>query len=161
MNDDLIINSLEFATQKHSVTLNFQGADLAELLDSIVDQPGQITATVVGNTRRDGKPYLDLSIVGVLALECQRCLETLNYEINSRSRFIIAPTENDLTDISEESDNTSSILAEREFDLRGFAQGETLLALPMSPKHEAGFCVRPDSTLSDDDVTNPFWALKR
>lgn len=160
MTDDLIVNSLEFATQKHSVTMNFQGADLVELLDSIVEQPGQITATVVGNTRRDEKPYLDVSIVGVLTLECQRCLETLNFEINSQSRFIIAPTENDLTDVSDESDNTSSILAEREFDLRGFVQGEMLLSLPMSPMHETGSCVRPHSTLSDDDVTNPFRVQK-
>jgi len=161
MSKSFIIDSLEFARGSKTHALSLEAADMPKIIEMAVQTVAPLSVKVGGGVRRDGKAFIDLEIVGSLLLECQRCLGGFESEINSRSRFIIAPTEHDLTDLSEESDDVNSILGEHEFDLIGFVENELVLSLPMIPMHDEGVCTRPESSVDSDNVTNPFRILKR
>jgi len=161
MSKSFVIDSLEFARDSKAHAFSLEAADLPKIAGMAVQTVQPLSVKIESGVRRDGKPFIDLEIVGSLLLECQRCLEGLESEINSRSRFIIAPTEDALADLSDESDDVNSILAEHEFDLIGFVEDELLLSLPMIPKHDEGVCTRPESIIDSEDVTNPFRILKR
>ena len=161
MSKSFIIDSLEFARGLKTHAFSLEAADMPKIIEMAVQTVEPLSVKVGGGVRRDGKAFIDLEIVGSLLLECQRCLEGFESQINSRSRFIIAPTENDLTDLSEESDDVNSILGEHEFDLIGFVENELVLSLPMIPMHDEGVCTRPASITDSDNVTNPFRILKR
>ena len=161
MSKSFVIDSLEFARESKVHAFSLEAADLPKIAEMAVETVKPLSVKIESGVRRDGKPFIDLEIVGSLLLECQRCLEGFESEINSRSRFIIAPTEDALADLSDESDDVNSILAEHEFDLIRFVEDELLLSLPMIPKHDEGVCTRPESVIDSEDVTNPFRILKR
>ena len=84
-----------------------------------------------------------------------------DFQINSHSRFIITPTEDELVEISQEEQNINTMLAENELDLIEFVEDELLLALPMVPLHKEGDCERPQLLDEQSDPTKPLSGLRQ
>ena len=120
-----------------------------------------IQANIIGGIQHDGKSFIELKILSGLTLTCQRCIGLFDFQINSHSRFIIAPTEDELVEISQEEQNINTMLAENELDLIEFVEDELLLALPMVPLHKEGDCERPQLLDEQSDSTKPLSGLRQ
>ena len=161
MSNRPIIDTLGFAQKTQSQDLQLKLADLPRLTDVSAIVNGVVQANVTGGIQHDGKAFIELKILGAFTLTCQRCIDLFDFQINSRSRFIIITKEHELVEISRGEQDINTILAKKELNLIEFVEDELLLTLPMVPLHEEGDCERPQLPDDQSDLTKPFSGLKQ
>ncbi len=140
----IVIDTVKFARNGQEMIHSFSVEDLQRVKDIVGDVGEEIEAKLEGGVLKTGKPFIDLSIKANLPLTCQRCLELMNFELNSSTRFIIAFGKSELTDLSDEPDDVEFLIAEEDTDVVAMVEDELLLRLPMAAKHEDGKCREPE-----------------
>jgi len=140
----IVIDTVKFARNGREMIHSFSVEDLQRVKDIVGDFGEEIEAKLEGGVLKTGKPFIDLSIKANLPLTCQRCLELMNFELNSSTRFIIAFGKSELTDLSDEPDDVEFLIAEEDADVVAMVEEELLLRLPMAAKHEDGKCREPE-----------------
>ena len=140
----IVIDTVKFARNGQEMIHSFSVEDLQRVKDIVGDVGEEIEAKLEGGVLKTGKPFIDLSIKANLPLTCQRCLELMNFELNSSTRFIIAFGKSELTDLSDEPDDVEFLIAEEDTDVVAMVEEELLLRLPMAAKHEDGKCREPE-----------------
>jgi len=140
----IVIDTVKFARNGQEMIHSFSVEDLQRVKDIVGDVGEEIEAKLEGGVLKTGKPFIDLSIKADLPLTCQRCLELMNFELNSSTRFIIAFGNSELTDLSDEPDDVEFLIAEEDADVVAMVEEELLLRLPMAAKHEDGKCREPE-----------------
>ena len=140
----IVIDTVKFARNGREMIHSFSVEDLQRVKDIVGDVGEEIEAKLEGGVLKTGKPFIDLSIKADLPLTCQRCLELMNFELNSSTRFIIAFGKSELTDLSDEPDDVEFLIAEEDTDVVAMVEDELLLRLPMAAKHEDGKCREPE-----------------
>ena len=140
----IVIDTVKFARDGREMIHSFSVEDLQRVKDIVGDFGEEIEAKLEGGVLKTGKPFIDLSIKANLPLTCQRCLELMNFELNSSTRFIIAFGKSELTDLSDEPDDVEFLIAEEDTDVVAMVEDELLLRLPMAAKHEDGKCREPE-----------------
>ena len=140
----IVIDTVKFARNGQEMIHSFSVEDLQRVKDIVGDFGEEIEAKLEGGVLKTGKPFIDLSIKADLPLTCQRCLELMNFELNSSTRFIIAFGKSELTDLSDEPDDVEFLIAEEDADVVAMVEEELLLRLPMAAKHEDGKCREPE-----------------
>ncbi|MFZ9962810.1 MAG: YceD family protein [Burkholderiales bacterium] len=140
----IVIDTVKFARNGQEMIHSFSVEDLQRVKDIVGDVGEEIEAKLEGGVLKTGKPFIDLSIKADLPLTCQRCLELMNFELNSSTRFIIAFGKSELTDLSDEPDDVEFLIAEEDADVVAMVEEELLLRLPMAAKHEDGKCREPE-----------------
>ena len=140
----IVIDTVKFARNGQEMIHSFSVEDLQRVKDIVGDVGEEIEAKLEGGVLKTGKPFIDLSIKANLPLTCQRCLELMNFELNSSTRFIIAFGKSELTDLSDEPDDVEFLIAEEDSDVVAMVEDELLLRLPMAAKHEDGKCREPE-----------------
>jgi uncharacterized protein len=136
---------------------------LTRVLPLTVSGEGELEVVLELGRGQEGTRYLAGSIKGMLELQCQRCLESMDYPLDVRFRLGLVQDPDDvqyLTDRYEPLIVTAepALLAEVLAD-------EVLLTLPIAPLHEdTGNCRgvtadyhAPDSAQRD----NPFAVLEQ
>jgi len=135
--------------------------DMTRLAKESVEKSGDIRWSMQGGQTRQGYPSLTLAVAGAVKLVCQRCLQPLDYEIDSSTMLVLGKDDADADAIEEilDDDSIDVIVGSRTCDIRDLLEDEALLALPQSPKHD----VCPETDLLDrlkTDKVSPFAALK-
>lgn len=135
--------------------------EMPRLAAESVEKSGDISWSVQGGQTRQGYPSLTLAVAGHVKLVCQRCLQPLDYDIDSETMLVLGQDDAEADSIEEILDDESIdvIVGSRSCDIRDLLEDEALLALPQSPRHE----ICPDSGLLDGLKTakvSPFAALK-
>jgi uncharacterized protein len=144
MSKRIVIDTVKFARNGQEMIHSFTVEELQRVMDIVGEVGEKIEAKLQGGVLKTGKPFIDLSIKADLPLTCQRCLERMNFELNSSTRFIIAFGRSELTDLSDEPDDVEFLIAEEDADVVAMVEEELLLRLPMAPKHEEGKCLEPE-----------------
>jgi len=144
MQKRIVIDTVKFARNGQQMIHSFTVEDLQRVRDIVGDIGEKIEAKLEGGVLKAGKPFIDLSIKADLPLTCQRCLERMNYELNSSTRFIIAFGNSELTDLSDEPGDVEVLMAQEDTDVVAMVEDELLLRLPMAAKHEDGECLEPE-----------------
>lgn len=86
------------------------------------------------------EPWLHLQAEAVLPLVCQRCLSTVDTELQVDRWFRFAPDE--ATAALEDEDSEEDVLVvARDFDLRELIEDELLMDIPITPRHDV--CPQP------------------
>jgi uncharacterized protein len=109
-------------------------------------------------------------------LECQRCLNNYEEEMQFTSQFLLQDTEEAVENFPLEIDHEDALLNSHQFDLIELFEDEVLLSLPLIPKHRIEQC-RPEIILAPGIVNqsdsspiaiepissaeNPFLGLKK
>lgn len=158
----LVIDAFAFCRLKERRDGALPVAELPRLAAETVDAAGALKWSLYGGSNQHGHPQLTLSVVGTVDLKCQRCLQALNYDIQSSSVLVLAQNE-------ESADEMEALLADEEvevivgsqsFDVLQVIEDEALLALPLSPRH----VVCPGQTgleaLPEEKKESPFSVLK-
>lgn len=142
---------------------------MTRLLDSLFEAPDAAAAVewLAAGTllpARGGEPevWLHLQATAPVALQCQRCLQTVaqTLVVDRRLRFVRSEAEAERLD--EISEDDVLVLSPR-LDLHELVEDELILALPLVPRHD-GPCPEPlplpaDDLHDEEPAPNPFAAL--
>lgn len=93
-------------------------------------------AVAAGQSPRQ-RLFVDLEVDGAVWLQCQRCLRAYEQPLPVRTRLEDARSEAEADAAPLDDDESDVIVGSRSFDLIAQIEDELLLALPVSPRHEA------------------------
>ena len=133
-------------------------ARLARLAESVLESSGTVVFGFQGERDDEGKLYVDLRIQGSLVLQCQRCLEALEWPCEVRNRLLLLRSGEDLPEDELENDAVDALEVEPLTDLLALVEDEVLLALPLVPRHDS--CEPPVKTGVDEEIS-PFAVLRQ
>lgn len=156
-----VIDAFEFCKNDGHREGSTPLVEMTRLAAESTDKSGDIRWSIQGGQTRQGYPSLTLVVAGHVKLVCQRCLQPMDYEIDSSTMLVLGENDEDADAIEEILDDESIdvIVGSRTCDIRELLEDEALLALPQSPRHD----VCPDTGLLDSlktDKVSPFAALK-
>jgi len=158
------IDSLDFARNGKHLSGDVPIADLPRLLDALETPQGVLHYTVQGGVDKQGIHFLDVGVVGLCRLRCQRCLDGLDYSVRLDTRLLLRdqPGLDALDDEAGiEEEEFDSILADTNLNVLDMLEEEILLSLPIAPKHELGACQATDGKNTRLDEQNPFAVLAK
>jgi uncharacterized protein len=151
-----VIDSLEFARTGQALHGSLLLPELGRLKDSLADAVGTVEFDVTGGHDAHHRPILKVAIHGTLRLQCQRCLEALDYPLQILNTLLLVGAggagAGELAD-----EEIEWIEASRELDLATLIEDEILLSLPYAPRHEEGAC-RPLGTATAEGAASSAFA---
>jgi uncharacterized protein len=130
----------------------------AVLRGVLVSAWGELDYSLVGKTSARGEPELVCSVDGVLVLQCQRCLENMEYPLHivSTLRIVVGGSEFDAPEDEDEDDD--SVPSDPGMDVNALVEEEVLLNLPIAPMHTNPVC-QQQAAQAKSERPNPFGAL--
>lgn len=143
MSQQIVIDSLAFAREKGSLQGELQVASLSRVLDALAESAGSLAYRVEGRKSARDRAQLLLQVSGVLLLQCQRCLDGIEFKVEINSLLELVEDESDLTQEELEDDSRDFLPAQKEFDVVALIEDEVILALPSAPRHES--CATPEA----------------
>ena len=129
---------------------------LGRLHDLLASREGGISFRLEGYRGRQGESLLQLEVSGELPLACQRCLETVPFDLEIDNLLQLVPEGAELSQDELEDDTRDFLPVARELDVAELVEDEILLALPVAPRHEK--CGLPGAA-DAGERSNPFAAL--
>lgn len=135
-------------------TLAINGLD--RLHDLLTESGGEVSYRLRGFKGERGEFMLHLTVFGVLPLACQRCLESVSFDLDVDNLLELVPEGADLSQDELEDDTRDFLPVVRELDVVELVEDEILLVLPVAPRHEK--CGLPGLAESGERI-NPFAAL--
>lgn len=136
MSQQIVIDSKDFAREGRVLEGSLDLADFPRVADQLLAREGQLVYRLEGSVDAQRKPLLRLLVSGVLPLECQRCLERVDHELEVDSLLELINDEADLTEDDLEDDSRDFIVADKSLDVVALIEDEVILALPAVPQHE-------------------------
>jgi uncharacterized protein len=158
MSDRATLDAVQFAETGGQLNGEATVSSLPRLRDLVRDTAGLVRYRLIGYRRSDGKPAIGFTIEGSVVLTCQRCLESMEYPLDS-SRELLFVEQSGFGDLAEEEPDTDFLPAGEPLDLQELIEDEALLCLPMAPKHEAGMCPGEITEATISPVRGPFAVL--
>jgi uncharacterized protein len=154
------INSLEFARNGQQISGEVAVAHMQRLADVLGDTAGVLRYSVQGNVDRQGVAALEVSVTGQCWLQCQRCLEAMQYPIAISTRLLLRDQAG-LDALDDDEEAFDSILAQARLDVVDMIEEEILLSLPIAPKHDGQCQPAASGNLAQADKSNPFAVLEK
>ena len=113
-------------------------ADMSRLGEALLDSDGEVAVSLEFGTDNEGIRYMRGRIQAEVSLECQRCLETMRYPIDSE--FALAMVRS-VAEAEALPSHYEPLLVEGEpLFLRDIIEDELLLALPIVAMHAPEEC---------------------
>lgn len=164
-----MLNPFKFAEQ-HSRLAGELALDVMPRLHDVCHfkQEGVVKFFLAGGIDQQGFCYLKGEVDADIKLQCQRCLQPMDYHV--KTEFFLSPVhdEKEEAKLPLAYEALYLIQPEIEIALLNIIEDEILLALPLVPKHSAKKCttkkVLPSSKIEDAQKTkssHPFAALKK
>lgn len=135
-----VIDSLEFARAGDELRGSVVGTGLRRLDDVLFDREGRLDYELRGSRDEHNRPQLELRIRGLLHLQCQRCLELLDYAVDIAATLRVVPRGAQLDDEADDPEGPDLLEADSELEVAGLIEEEVLLSLPLAPRHPEGAC---------------------
>lgn len=139
--NEVLVDSLKLVQDRQLLAGAMPLKGFQRLRDSLLGTEGSLDYRVQGAVDGQQRPMLNVHIRGIVQLQCQRCLEALDYTIGIDAAVrLVAPEALD-SECSDDPDEPDCVAASAAFDVAEFLEDEVLLALPAYPRHLAGLCV--------------------
>jgi len=152
------VDVLELAREGGSVEGEVEAADLARLSQMLTAPMGRIHYRLDGRIDDRGRSAADLRIEAHIGLNCDLCGERLDWAVDESARFFFVDDEAQLGTLPITADGDEPLLASRRFNLLDLVEEQTILGLPISPRHPA--CERrARAEQPEDDARRPFAVL--
>jgi uncharacterized protein len=142
-------------------------AEMARLGESLQDTAGEVSVSLEFGIDNEGIRFIRGRIQAEVSLECQRCLETMRYPIDSE--FMLGLVRSSTEAETLPSHYEPLLVEDGPLFLRDIIEDELLLALPIVAMHAPEACgvelnamPQPDEAQEDDGEAagdNPFAAL--
>lgn len=161
MSEQVVVDSLGFALNHDTLSGAVEVAELSRLLDVLHSSTGALEYTLSGGVNQNGKPVLHCRVKGKLQLQCQRCLEGMEYMLDTQSELVLARDEAELLQLDEQDDEAAdAILADAKLNVLALVEDEVLLDLPVAPRHPTGTC-QVKARDSGGQESSPFAVLAK
>lgn len=156
-----LIDPFGFCKNSESIGGHTPVSELERLASVCADRSGELIWKVSGSLDNHQRPCLLLKVAGSVNLVCQRCLDSLVYELDSTTTVMVAKTEEEADEIEESLEDEEAvevIVSDGKVEVMDLVEDEALLALPLSARH--GIC--PNSSMDGwkEKRESPFAALK-
>jgi uncharacterized protein len=137
---------------------------LERLSDSVVDQSGAVEIRIEFS-KEEKRVVVSGQVKGELQLECQSCLQTLNWPLDIEFKLAVVSS---LQEVDKLSDYEPLLLDGDKISLSTLIEDEILLALPDYPRH-ADSCLEHvrsedadyNATINQTKADNPFSVLAK
>ena len=160
MSEQALIDNLDFARNGRTLSGNAPLAGFERLQDSLLSSQGVVNYTLSGKIGVKGEPLLICSIDGKLVLQCQRCLEALEYPLHIESQLRLVQGATQFDDLDDGDEDADSIPVSAEMDVLALVEDEILLSLPISPLHDPDHCLAKGGEVPvNEKGSNPFGVL--
>lgn len=144
-------------------------ARFVRLISDLPPQPDSVISwSIKGSTDIHRQRFLDLHVQGNVTLECQRCMDTMVWPIDSHSQVQVVQTQEALDVISEQEpddldDKPDCIMGSPRLDVLELVEDELILSLPYVSKHDVcpSLEQQPEETDIDLDQPSPFAVLSQ
>lgn len=152
-----VINNLDFAKKNQLLEGVLSATDCQRLspllaLDKLSDL--SIQYQIQGDAGEMMLPALTLKIKAKLPVLCQRCLQTMPYDLTLNYRYVIS---DNAEEDDANADEVDFIEPERAMNLIDLIEDEIIAALPIAPVHET-LC--GDLHKHENKKESPFAVLK-
>jgi uncharacterized protein len=147
--------------------LRLQGSlpvkNMSRLCESLYDCAGDIKVNIGFEKNEQGTPFLKGELLGVLLLQCQRCMDRLPYEITHKFELNILHSEEEAETLPQGYD---AIIAKDDILIvQDMVEDELIINLPVVPMHTPKDCkvVLPlmiESEQVDANKENPFKVIE-
>ena len=132
-------DAMKVALRRAAMAGTMDAATLPRTADRLADGEATITWRIAGVADALGRPALEVSLDGAVALECQRCLRSFAWRVAQRTLLLLARDERELARLDED-DLHEVILAAAPLDPVALVEDELLLTLPFAPHCERDDC---------------------
>ena len=136
MSHQPVIDGFEFASAGATQQGIWPLKELPRLRDMLANDAGEVAYEVSGVRDGRGRPALRLQVRGTLSLRCQRCLEPMEFEVNTDETLVLATTLAEIHAEPADAHAPDRVVAGREMALGELIEDELILALPFAPRHE-------------------------
>ncbi|MCL6261966.1 MULTISPECIES: YceD family protein [Craterilacuibacter] len=137
MSNPILIDPLAFGRDGQSRNGRRTIADLDErVLENLADNSGAVQFTAEGFMDGSRRPSLRLKVTGTVNVICQRCLEPMEYPIESEAVLTFFRDEEKLAAAVEDNEELDAVMAEEELDVIALVEDEIIMGLSLSPKHD-------------------------
>jgi len=135
------IDPLKFAEQQSSLVGELALGAMLRLGDTcgFKQTSGVAKFSLEGGVDRQGFRYLKGEVDADVKLQCQRCLQPMDYHV--KAEFLLSPVHDEKEETKLPVVYEDLYLAQPELALLNIIEDELLLALPLVPKHPAKKCV--------------------
>ena len=149
----------EFASRQACFSGLVEPVQMPRLLEVAASTPSAIAYRIEFTRDASGRPRMRGRVEGMLPLICQRCLEELEWPIETGFESLAIGSEHEKTRGLD-----AVVCSGGRLDLESVIEDELLLALPNSPAHAYGSCEPPPIRDASEQPalrrTNPFTALR-
>lgn len=157
MSHQPLIDGFEFAAAGATQQGVWAVGDFPRLRDMLAGDAGEIRYEIEGVRDARGRPALRLRVRGALQLRCQRCLESMRFEVDSDEILVLAATQAEIDAEPADASAPDRLLAAEEIRVRDLLEDELILALPYAPRHEG---CEVDAEGEGDARISPFAGLR-
>ncbi len=145
----------DFSRQNSALSGELPVAALPRLAESVEPDSGPVHWSFVGHSvlRADGsrEARAQLMLSGALRLRCTRCLQVMDCPMDEQRDYRFVPSEAQAQSEDAQDDECDVLATSHKFDLAGLIEDETLMALPLVPRHAQ--CLRP--AMPDEITAEP------
>lgn len=158
MAEQIIIDNLDFARKTRGIHGIVAYFDLPRVREVLQSADGGLEYWLDGKRNDRGEAELWLKVRGEMKLECQRCLEPMNFSLDASTRFVVVD-ESAMPSPEDESEEVEYLAADTRMDVLALIEDEVLLALPYAPAHENKYCRRAEGA-GETKKESPFKVLQ-
>ena len=155
-----LIDGLKFARERQRLEGDLPVARLPRLAEDLFDSAGNVSYALAGFVDERGRPGIDVRTRARLGLVCRRCLSRVDFDLDRRTRFLLAADEAELPELAEEGMEIETVTLQSVSNVFDLIEQEVLLGLPMAPSHPEGACTPPEQP-AQAESDSPFAALRR
>jgi uncharacterized protein len=150
-----VIDGFEFAESGGVLKGELPVLDFPRLHDVLREYAGEIRYVVSGKRDREGRPALRIELRGTLSLNCQRCLQPLDFPVALDTVLTLARSQFE-GDADPADSNIERVVASEEMAVRDLLEDELLLSVPFAPRH-ASCTIRG---IGSTEGSSPFATLR-
>jgi uncharacterized protein len=127
-----LCNVAVLAEEARQVMLAVPVNRLERIASHLTSHEGMVTGSVA-LSMEEGRIVADIELVALLEVRCQRCLEPMQWPIESQSRVALVASEEDAAAVPPELE--TALAPGGKLRLAELVEEEVLLALPSAPRH--------------------------
>jgi uncharacterized protein len=128
-------------------------ADLPRLAPLLTSTEGEAAFVLAFGTDSDRRPTVQVRVRASLALQCQRCLGSVQLAVDAETTLVIVSGPEEAERLSDDVDPL--LVEDRKLALRSVIEDELILAVPPAPVHRHAECAVDLDTVNAEDAAQP------
>lgn len=146
------VNHKKLATEKRKLEGTIPLQRFERLVESLETHQGEVEAKLEFRKARKHATKVVGRAQAKVSLQCQNCLDTVDYDLKIKLRHTIVNSDEALFNLDEDEDGM--VCVDDMIHTVDMLEDEFLLALPMVPRHPQGGCEAEEYQL-EDEATAP------